>query len=197
MISTFWMPFTHNCKTGIEKCLKICPGLSKMKNSINVWRHRLQSTFNLLKLSLNDIFLSLKIREQEAAFVRNSFSTALDESQDQFCDLRNDSYAHNAFQEIAISQFWWAMHESYPQICELTFRILLPFATTYLGESGSAALVPVHIKTKARNRRKVDDDIRLALSNTTPRISKSAVRLQSQLLTNRCKIEQWFKIIYL
>ena len=36
------------------------------------------------------------------------------------------------------------------------------------------------IKTKARNRKKVYDDIRLALSNSKPQISKSAVRLQSQ-----------------
>ena len=44
-------------------------------------------------------------KEQEAAFVRNPFSTALDESQDQFRGLQNNSSAHDAFQEIAISQF--------------------------------------------------------------------------------------------
>ena len=60
-------------------------------------------------------------KEQEAAFVRNLFSTALDELQDQFCDLQNDSFAHDAFQEMTISQFWCAMHESYPQIYEPTF----------------------------------------------------------------------------
>ena len=100
-------------------------------------------------------------KEQEAAFVRNPFSTTVDELQEQFCDFKNDSSAHDAFQEIAISQFWCAIHESYPPISELTFQTLLPFATTYLGESGFSALA--HIKTKAQNRRKVDDDIRLAL----------------------------------
>ena len=38
------------------------------------------------------------------------------------------------------------------------------------------------IETNARNQRKVHEDIRLALSNTKPQISKSAVRLQSQPL---------------
>ena len=51
------------------------------------------------------------LKEQEAAFVRNPFSTALDELQDQFCDLKNDSSAHDAFQEIAICQLWCAMHK--------------------------------------------------------------------------------------
>ena len=44
-------------------------------------------------------------KKQKAAFVRNPFSTALDELQDQFCDLQNDSSAHDALSEIAISQF--------------------------------------------------------------------------------------------
>ena len=117
-----------------------------------------------LKTSITEHLLSFEAefkryfsepKEQEAAFVRNPFSTALDELQDQFCDLQNDSSAHDDFQEIAISQFWCAMHESYPSyplISELTFR------------------------------RKVGDDTRLALSNTKPQISTSAVRLLSQPL---------------
>ena len=115
-----------------------------------------------LKTSMTEHLLSFEAefkrnfpepKEQEAAFVRNPFSTALDELQDQFCDLQNDSSAHDAFQEIAISQFWCIIHESYPSypiISELTFR------------------------------RKVGDDIRLALSNTKPQISTFAVRFLSQ-----------------
>ena len=70
------------------------------------------------------------------------------------------------------------MRKSYLQVSELTFRILLPFATTYICESGFSALE--HIKTKARNRRKVEDDVILALSNTIPRIPKLALQLQTQ-----------------
>ena len=115
-----------------------------------------------LKTSMTQHLLSFEVefkrcfpecKEQEVPFVRNPFSTALDELQDQFCDLQNDSSAHDAFQEIAISQFWCAMNESYPSyplISVLTFR------------------------------KKVGDDIRLALSNTKPQISTSAVRLLSQ-----------------
>ena len=52
-------------------------------------------------------------------------------------------------------------------------NIVLTFATTYLCKSGFSALVP--IKKKARNQRKVKDDIRLALSSTKPRIPKLAL----------------------
>ena len=70
--------------------------------------------------------------------------------QDQFYDLRNDSSARDVFQDVlALSQFLCAVRESYPQVSELDFRILLPFATTYLRESGFSAFV--QIKTKAQN----------------------------------------------
>ena len=128
-------------------------------------------------------------KEKEAAFIQNPFSTGLDQLQDQFCDLQNDSSARDAFQEIAISQFWCAMHESYPQISELTIRTLLPFAIAYLGESGFSALA--QIKKKTRNRMKVDDDIRLALTNTKSQISKlvakSAVALIEVKLSSGLK----------
>jgi len=58
-------------------------------------------------------------------------------------------------------QFWWAVRESFPQLSELSFRILLSFATTHLCESVFSVLL--HIKIKARNQRKVEHDERLAL----------------------------------
>ena len=116
--------------------------------------------------------------------VQNPFSTTLDvsdilnELKDQFCDLQNDSSARDVFQNMAIFQFWCAMRESYPQVSEVAFRKLLSFATAYLCESCFSALV--HIKTKAQNRWRVEDDIRFALSNSKPRIAKWALQLQRQ-----------------
>ena len=40
----------------------------------------------------------------------------------------------------------FSMRESYPQVSELPFQILLTFATTYLCKSGFSALV--HIKNE-------------------------------------------------
>ena len=48
-------------------------------------------------------------------------------------------------------------------------KLLLPFSTTYLCESGfSAALA---IKTKTRNKLELEDDMRRSLSTIEPRIS--------------------------
>ena len=126
-----------------------------------------------------------ELKKQEAAFVQNPFSIALnvreilDELQDQFYNLQNHSFARDFFRKWYTHSSGVNMHESsYSLVSELVFRILLSFATAYLCESGF--LVLVHIKTKARNRRKVEDDARLIVSNTNPRIPKLALRLQSQ-----------------
>ena len=57
-------------------------------------------------------------------------------------------------------------------------RVLVPFASTYLCEAGFSTLF--NIKTKNRNRLDVGDDMRLALTNARPRISKLAAEMQHQ-----------------
>ena len=83
-----------------------------------------------LKISITQHLQSLKIvfkqyfsglKKKEAAFVQNQFSTALDvndildELQDRFYDFKNDLFARDVFQKMALSQFWCAMRKSYPQ----------------------------------------------------------------------------------
>ena len=98
--------------------------------------------------------------------------------QEQFIELKNDSKARDIYHEKSLLQFWCNMSESYPQISKLAFRTLLPFATTYLCESGFSTLV--HIETKKRNRIKIEHDRRLALSNAQPQISRLAAQTQAQ-----------------
>ena len=125
-----------------------------------------------------------ELEEQEAILVQNPFSASLDASgipdeiQDQYFDLKNDSSARILYHEKSLSQFWCEMYDSYPQVSKLAFQVLLPFATTYLCESGFSALL--HMKTKERNRMNVEDDMRLALSSTQPRVSRLAADVQGQ-----------------
>ena len=111
-----------------------------------------------------------ELEEKEAAVVRNPFSTALvvndilDELQDHFYDHQNDSAACDVFQEMALSQFWFAMREFFPQVSELAFPILLPFA--FARATFQLLLI---FKTKAR---KIEVDMRLVLSNTKPQTPK-------------------------
>ena len=57
-------------------------------------------------------------------------------------------------------------------------RVIVPFASTCLCETGFSALV--HIKSKARNQLNIEDDMRLSISKTQPRISKLASDIQQQ-----------------
>jgi len=58
------------------------------------------------------------------------------------------------------------------------FSTIASVATAFLCECVFLALV--HIKTKTRNQRKVEDDMRLVLSHTQPRIAKLVMLLQSR-----------------
>ena len=60
----------------------------------------------------------------------------------------------------------------------VALRVLVPFASTYLSEAGFSTLA--NIKTKNRNRLNVGDDMRLALTNARPQISKLAAQMQHQ-----------------
>ena len=64
-------------------------------------------------------------------------------------------------------KFWASQLETYPVLAEKALTVLVPFATTYLCETGFSCLV--RIKTKSRNRLDPQHDMRVALSTKTPR----------------------------
>ena len=70
------------------------------------------------------------------------------------------------------------MLRSYPKISTEVLCVIVPFASTYLCETGFSALV--HIESKPRNQLNLEDDMRLAISKTQPRISKLASEMQQQ-----------------
>ena len=71
----------------------------------------------------------------------------------------------NEFNIKNLGNFWCSLSEAYPRLAKRAVNTLIPFATTYLCESGFSALVS--IKTKSRNRLDVRDDMRVCLSKTT------------------------------
>ncbi|CAM1331733.1 Uncharacterised protein r2_g4062 [Pycnogonum litorale] len=101
-----------------------------------------------------------------------------DECQDQFLELKFDSAAKISFEKMSVNEFWPTMSASYPKVAKVALRKLIPFVTTYLCESGFSALLA--IKSKARNRLMVEDDLRCALSKTKPRIELLCQNEQQQ-----------------
>ena len=108
--------------------------------------------------------------DEELDFVRNAFTflieELLNECQDEFLELINNSGARQKYQEKPLLHFWVGLKDSYPQTTETALCIFIPFVSTYLCESGFSSLL--QIKAKHRNRLAVEDDLRCALSQTTP-----------------------------
>ncbi len=100
--------------------------------------------------------------------------------QDELLDLRNDSSAKEVFIQKSLTKFSCAMLSAYPSLSILSLKVLVPFATTYLCESGFSALVAM--KCDKRNRLNVEDDMRVSLSKTEPKISDLAKAVAPQCL---------------
>ncbi|KRY27014.1 SCAN domain-containing protein 3 [Trichinella spiralis] len=60
------------------------------------------------------------------------------------------------------------LQAEYPKISSQSLRILVPFSSTYLCETGFSALMTLN--TQHRNRLNVESDLRCTLSPTPPRI---------------------------
>ena len=76
-------------------------------------------------------------------------ATIPEEVQDEQLELRNDSAGRKIFITKSLSQFWSTMWTSYPKLSTEALRVVVPFVSTYLCESGFSALM--HIKSKASN----------------------------------------------
>ncbi|XP_014389407.1 PREDICTED: LOW QUALITY PROTEIN: protein ZBED8-like [Myotis brandtii] len=82
------------------------------------------------------------------------------------------------FSTMPVTKFWIKCLQSYPVLSETVLRLLLPFPTTYLCETGFSSLLV--IKSKYRSRLVVEDDLHCALAKTAPRISDLMRKKQSQ-----------------
>ena len=121
--------------------------------------------------------------EVHQKLIRNPFGTkageVAEEIQEELIKLQNDRNCKDAFESDSLEQFWCKKAISYTKIREIALRYLMLFSTTYLCEQGFSALLT--IKNKSRNRLKVSDDIRVALSkNITPRIQELVQKMQAQ-----------------
>ena len=67
------------------------------------------------------------------------------------------------FDVTKLKSFWCSNLERYQKLSEKALSILVPFATTYLCESGFLSLF--YLKNKYRNRLNPSKDLRVALSN--------------------------------
>ena len=94
--------------------------------------------------------------------------TIPEDIQEEFLELVHDSFSKDEFQILRLSDFWPKMYLVYPIVSKQAHKTIVPFSSTYLCESGFSSLLA--IKTKARNKLQVEDDLRCSISFTVPNI---------------------------
>ena len=102
-----------------------------------------------------------------------------DESlKDELIELCMNRFIKMQFESKTLEQYWCCSMNMFPKLGEKALSTLIPFATTYLCESGFSTLLS--IKTKSRNRLNAQADMRIAISNKMPRFQKVLYNKQEQ-----------------
>ncbi|KRX26755.1 Zinc finger BED domain-containing protein 5 [Trichinella nelsoni] len=104
--------------------------------------------------------------------VRNPFLVNVEDLshdlQEEAIELEFNNLAKDSFESMPLENFWMKLQAEYPKISSQSLRILVPFSSTYLCETGFSALMTLN--TQHRNRLNVESDLRCTLSPTPPRI---------------------------
>lgn len=123
----------------------------------------------------------------ESVWIQNPFSFDIlrlrdsDSAIDDFIDFQEDPRKKADFERAGmdVKQFWCEQIAPYPNLAMRALKVLVPFTTTYLCETGFSALL--NLKSKWRNRLDVSDDMRVALSVTVPRYHVLIAQKQQQI----------------
>ena len=118
-----------------------------------------------------------------STWFRDPFFANLDNEDDtdlveELIEIRSKALLKDKFNKLNLANFWYSLRESYPRVAKIAIQYLIPFATTYLCESGFSCLVD--IKTKKRNKLNPQHHMRLALSETEPNIDLLVTHKQEQ-----------------
>lgn len=99
--------------------------------------------------------------------------------EDQLIELSTDSTYKHLYDTKSLSQFWISCQKDFPQLAAKAMMSLLPFATTYLCESGFSSLT--YLKNKYRSRLQPEADLTLCLTTSIhPRIDMLCATHQGQ-----------------
>lgn len=92
---------------------------------------------------------------------RYTVESKTDELQNALIRLQNNSAAKDVFADKSIKQNWPLVIDSYPKAVDNVLRALLPIVSTHLYESGFSTTSS--IRTKQRNRLRLEDDIKVVV----------------------------------
>ncbi|KAL4083263.1 hypothetical protein QTP88_028593 [Uroleucon formosanum] len=101
-------------------------------------------------------------------------------------ELSSDKLLEQSFNTKNLNQFWISLSNEYPNLYEEALKKLVPFATTYLCESGFSTLTT--IKTKSRNKLDVEPTMCISLTNSIEAQIDSLVKQHQDQGINGIKV---------
>ena len=109
----------------------------------------------------------------------NSLLSCNDDAKLDLVELQASGKAKMEYDSLSLQDFWCKRLCDFPNLAEKALKVLTPFATTYLCETGFSTLL--NIKDEHRNRLNPAHDMRVALSHTEPRLEKIVSSGQQQI----------------
>ena len=140
----------------------------------------IRAHLEILRTQLREYFPVLSVQH---SWIQNPFVTLNEDAiagltareQDSLVELSCDTALKLIFTQKNLGQFWMHVETEYAALSKKALRFLMPFATTYLCETGFSALVA--LKTKYRNKLDVQSDLCLKLTSIQPDIPKLAAAM--------------------
>jgi hypothetical protein len=148
-------------ETGIERCIR--------EHFIN-----LQSSFSTyFPEKMNDKYSWNRDPFHEVSLPNNDFSL---EEEENYIDLTSDTSLKLKFRRESLTEFWVGVGEKYPHLSKKAINILLPFATSYLCETGFSGVAA--LKTKYCSMLTIESDLRVVISILQPRYERLCCKKQ-------------------
>ncbi|XP_023211413.1 zinc finger BED domain-containing protein 5-like, partial [Centruroides sculpturatus] len=172
----------------ITDCFPVLNGFLQEKSIQNL-EPSLQLIFiqHLSTLSIHfDTYFPKNVNQYD--WIRDPFqsiptpSTLSTVEEEQLLQLSCDTSLKLRFDKDKLFQFWSNVSQEYPAISTTALKVLLPFTTSYLCETGFSAVAV--IKSKYRSQINLEKKMRVAISKLQPRFEKLCSEKQAHLLIN-------------
>ncbi|GFV27818.1 zinc finger BED domain-containing protein 5 [Trichonephila clavipes] len=86
--------------------------------------------------------------------------------EESFIDFTSSGKIKRQFCKKTLFQFWAEVDDEFSELKTKAFRILLPFSTSYLCDTGFSAVAA--LKTKYRSQLNIEKELRVSISNIKP-----------------------------
>ena len=114
--------------------------------------------------------------EESDTWIVNPFAFKLekmddsDDDKEHLIEMQACQATKLLYESSSLEKFWCSVQTGYPTLSKRALKTLVPFATTWLCESGFSSLL--YIKNKYRNAMNPENDLRISLTNKEPRFEE-------------------------